>query len=112
MTGSAFSLSALFPKAGFEMVEGETVVGGMHAQPEHRFCAWCMSWVFTHPTIDGFINVRSTMFDDPEGFEPFMETVTAEKLSWVTTPAQHSFENFPAPEAFGPLIVAYAARNG
>ena len=53
-------------------------------------------------------NLRATMLDDPGWFEPFLETWTREKLPWASTPAQHSFEEFPPMEAFGDLIAEYA----
>lgn len=110
MSSSAYSLSALMPKSGFERLEGETVIGGLRGASTHHFCAWCMSWMFSEPAGMDFVNVRATMLDDPEGFEPFIETQTAEKLSWITTPAAHSFERFPPMEVFGALIQAYAER--
>lgn len=47
-----------------------------------------MSWMFTRFEEAGpFVNVRSTLFDDPAGLEAYMETMTAEKLPWASTPA-------------------------
>lgn len=110
MTGGPYSLSAAIPTPGFQVIQGAPVLGGMKGEARHHFCSSCMSWLFT--TADGmpFVNVRSTLLDDPEGFEPFIETQTAEKLSWTTTPAAHSFDRFPPMEAFGDLIQAYAVR--
>lgn len=109
MTASAFSLSALIPDAAFKVMQGEPVIGGLHGATRHFFCPHCMSWLFTRPEgVEGFVNVRTTMFDDPSDLEPFVETMTAEKLHWATTPATVSFERFPAPEEFGPLLQAYA----
>jgi len=112
MTASAWSLSAAIPAPGFEVTAGATVPGGMMGDLSHHFCPSCLSWLFTTAEAMPFVNVRTTMLDDPEGLEPFIETQTAEKLSWATTPAEHSFERFPPPEAFGGLIAAYAARWG
>lgn len=110
MSASAFSLTAIMPPTGLEIIAGETVIGGLHGELKHHFCGWCMSWVFTDPGV-GIINVRSTLLDDPEGFAPFIETMTSEKLSWAETPAAHSFEGFPPEAEFGPLMAAYAARQ-
>jgi len=110
MSASAFSVTAIMPPTGLEVIAGETVIGGLHGEQKHHFCGWCMSWVFTDPGM-GVINVRSTLLDDPEGFAPFIETMTAERLSWAVTPAAHSFEGFPAESDFGPLMAAYAARQ-
>lgn len=109
MSASAFSLTAAVPPDGFEVIAGETVIGGMHGELQHHFCAWCMSWMFTRAEMMPFVNVRPTMLDDPTWFVPFIETVTKEKLPWATTPAERSYEGFPPMEEFGELLSAYRA---
>lgn len=109
MSSSAFSLTAAVPQEGFEVIAGETVIGGMHGELQHHFCAWCMSWMFTRAEMMPFVNVRPTMLDDPSWFVPFIETVTKEKLPWATTPAERSYEGFPPMEEFGELLSAYRA---
>jgi hypothetical protein len=112
MTGSAFSLSIAVPQAGFAVTAGEPVVGGLHGEIGHFHCPHCLSWVFTRPPAAfGIVNVRATMLDDARGFTPFLETFTSEKLPWVTTPAVHSFERFPANEEYPQLIAAYVAAR-
>ncbi len=112
MTASAFSLSVLIPAPGFELVEGETVPGGLHGASHHEHCAWCKSWVFSRfDEMPDFVNVRTTMLDHPEAFPPFIETMVSEKLSWVVTPARHSYPGYPPEEAFGPLIGEYQAQE-
>jgi hypothetical protein len=112
MTSSAYSLSVAIPSEGFEVIKGEPVFGGLRNPPAHYFCPFCMSWMFTRPPgFDAFVNVRATMLDDATGFTPFMETFTREKLPWVTTPAVHSFDGFPAFEDYQGLIEAYAAKR-
>ena len=109
MTASAFSLSVLVPGSGFEVVEGETVRGGLHGSSHHEHCAWCMSWVFSRfDEMPDLVNVRTPMLDDPEAFPPFIDTMVSEKLSWVVTPARHAYPAFPPEDAFGPLIAEYA----
>lgn len=110
MTASAFSLSAAIPTSGFSVVQGETVIGGLHGASQHHFCAWCMSWLFTRPDgVDWFVNVRSTMLDEPAWWAtPFMETWAAEKLPWATTRALHTFERLPANDAYPALLAAFA----
>lgn len=113
MTAGPFSLSTMVPAAGFEVTQGETVMGGLHsADLRHHHCPHCLSWLFTK--IDGadfFVNVRSTMLDGaPEWQVPFMETFTDEKLPWVTTPAVRRFPKFPAMEDYESLMAEYAAR--
>ncbi|WP_109808657.1 GFA family protein [Sphingosinithalassobacter portus] len=113
MTASAFSLSVAVPPEGFEIIagEGDIVIGGLHDdQLQHQHCDWCKSWVFTRIPGAPFVNVRSTMLDDPAPWEPFIETQTAEKLAWVTTPARHRFERFPPMEDFAALIAEYQGR--
>ncbi|HTI66223.1 MAG TPA: GFA family protein [Caulobacteraceae bacterium] len=113
MSSSAFSLSAAIPSEGFAVTQGEPVIGGLHGAARHYFCPNCMSWMFTRPEgLDWFVNLRPTMLDDPSWFSPFVETWTAEKLPWATTPAVHSFAAFPPMDAYPGLIGEYAARAG
>ncbi len=110
MTAGPFSLSALFAEEAFEVTAGETVLGGLRTPDlQHNFCPSCLSWMFTRaPALGPMVNVRSPLFDDPEGLEPFIETQVAEKLAWATTPARHSFDRFPAPDDFPRLLAEYA----
>jgi hypothetical protein len=116
MTASAFSLSIAVQRDRFEITRGQEVVvkGGEQLDDEagHRHCSFCKSWLFTEvPERLGFVNVRTTMLDDTSGLEPFIETQTAEKLPWATTPAKHSFERFPPMDEYLSLIQAYATRG-
>lgn len=111
MTASAYSLSAAFPEAAFVITQGEPVIGGLHGpEARHHHCDHCKSWLFTR--WGDMVNLRATMLDDHGWFEPFLETWTREKLPWASTPAQHSFEEFPPMEAFGDLIAKYARHLG
>ncbi|MEX6506619.1 GFA family protein [Jiella sp. M17.18] len=113
MTGSAFSLSALYPAASFEVTEGEPVIGGLHGANRHFFCGWCMSWIFSRPDgMDDLVTIRATMFDDASWFVPFAETYTSEKLPWATTPARHSFEWFPPREDLPALAAEFGGLAG
>jgi hypothetical protein len=68
-----------------------------------------MSWLFTRPQgAEGIVAIRTMMLDDVSGLDPYIETMTREKLPWAVTPAVVSFEGFPAPEEFGPLMQAFA----
>lgn len=112
MSGSAYSLSAAIPTEGFAVIEGEPVVAGASAEAGHHFCPHCMTWMFTRPQgLDFFVNVRPTMLEDTSWYSPFIETYTSEKLAWATTPAEHSYEKFPAMEDFEPLLSSYAQRT-
>jgi len=111
MTASAFSLSAAIPSEGFEVIAGEPVIGGLHGDPTHYFCPHCMSWLFTRAAgMDWFVNIRTTMLDQPRWNRPFVETFTSEKVDWATTPAVHSFPQFPPFEAYRDLTAAYQAQ--
>jgi hypothetical protein len=110
MSASAFSLSIALPIDGLEVAQGETVIGGLHGEPaHHHFCDWCKSWMFTRIEQFGLINLRPTTLDDHRDFVPFIDTQTAEKLPWATTPARHSFERFPPMEEYAALIAEYRA---
>lgn len=110
MSASAFSLTVSLPAAGFEVVAGEPVIGGLHGPDSHHYhCPHCMSWMFTRAEgMDWFVNLRASVLDDRGWFVPFIETWMSEKLPWATTPAKHSFEAVPDLPAFEPLIRAFA----
>ncbi|MGN6376049.1 MAG: GFA family protein [Sphingomonas sp.] len=109
MTASAFSLSVAVPVDGFGLIAGETVIGGLHGpEAHHHHCDWCKSWLFTRIDAFGIVNVRATMLDEAGWFRPFIETYTSEALPWARTPATHSFDRFPDPEAYGPLIAEFS----
>ena len=40
-----------------------------------------------------------------------LNSVEMASLPWAVTPAVVSFEGFPAPEEFGPLMMAFAERR-
>ncbi len=109
MTGSAFSLTVTVPGSGFEVTEGEPVVGGPHGEARHHHCPHCLSWVFTRPpaAMGDFVNVRATMLDDTGWFVPFLESCTSEKLAWAQTPAVHSYEHFPPVDDYERLIADF-----
>lgn len=112
MSSSAFSLTAMFPAPAFRVVAGEPVKGGIRGpQLDHFFCPDCLTWMFTRIAgMDDLVNVRPTLFDEPAWSEPFIETVTAEKLAWSQTSARYSYEGFPPPEDYPQLLQAFADR--
>jgi hypothetical protein len=111
MTSSAYSLSAAIPADGFEVTQGEPVIGGLHGATRHFFCPYCMSWMFTRAEgLDWFVNIRATLLDDASWFVPFAETMTGEALPWAKTPAVHSFEGFPPLEAYQDLTTEFAQK--
>jgi hypothetical protein len=112
MSASVYSLTAMFPRDCFVVVEGEPVIGGLHGEHRHLFCAHCKNWVFTRPHgVDQFVNIRPTTFDEVSWFVPYIETYTSEKLPWATTPARHSFEQFPAMTEYAGLVAEFAKQT-
>ena len=110
MSASAFSLSVAIPAQGFAVVAGEPVIGGLYGPTKHYFCPYCMSWMFTRPEgMDWFVNVRSTMLDDPGKLAPFVETYVEDKLTFAETGAVHSYGKLPPLEAWEGLMKEYAA---
>jgi len=108
MSASAFSLSAAIATNAFEVVRGEPVIGGLR-DPElrHFFCPRCMSWMFTR-FLPEFVNVRVTLLNDVAWFAPFVETWTKTRLPWVTTPAVHSYAEFPPMEEYAKLTAEFS----
>ena len=108
MSASAFSLSVAIPTAGFVLVSGEPVIGGLrNPDLQHFFCPKCMSWMFTR-FLPEFVNVRVTMLDDVSWFEPFVETWTSTRLPWANTPAVHSYAEFPPMEEYAKLTAEFS----
>jgi hypothetical protein len=113
MTGGAFSLSSFYPADRFSVTEGSTVRGGMKTGPDHQFCPDCMSWMFTTASeIDGFVNVRSSLFVDATAHRPFVDMYLSEAIPGASAGAVHSFADFPAENDFPRLMAEYAAWDG
>ncbi|MCX2722173.1 GFA family protein [Roseibium salinum] len=110
MSSSAYSLSAIMPAPAFRVSEGTPEKGGLQGpRADHFFCPHCKTWMFTRiPGYDDIVNVRSTLLEDLGWSEPFIETMTAEKLPWAQTPAKHSFEGFPELDVLPKLIEEFA----
>ena len=108
MSSSAFSLTALVPVEGFEMIEGKPQVGALHGESQYLYCPHCLNWLYTAPAGMPFVNVRPIHFDVPQWRVPFVETCVSEKLPWATTPARYQFDRYPPPEQYGALMAEYA----
>ena len=112
LSASAYSLAAMFPAEGFS-VTGELVTGGLRTeQREHNFCAKCLNLIFTRiKGADTRVNLRVSVLDDLTWFEPFVELMTEEKLSWSSVPAVHSFAQVPETiEELEALMEDYSKR--
>lgn len=114
MTSSAFSTSIAVPEAGFAVIFGETVRGGLgEGEVHHHHCGHCLSWTHTSfPPGLGFVNVRATLLDDPSWHAPWLEVETASKLPWAETGAERSFAGSPPPEDYMGFIAEYRAARG
>jgi hypothetical protein len=108
LSASAFSLTAMFPAAAFEVIAGETQTGALHGTSKYAYCAHCLNWLYTAPPGAPFVNVRPALFDIPAWSTPFIESYVSEKLPWASTPARQSFEKFPAREQYTKLLADYA----
>ena len=112
MTASAFSLSEGYQGDAFRLTSGATAIGGTHGATRHYHCDHCKSWLYTEPDgVENFVNVRSTMFDEPRREPPFVETFTDEALPWARTGAEHSYRQLPAMEEWPVLIQQFAGRT-
>jgi hypothetical protein len=110
MTASAYSLSVAVPAAGFEVVCGDVVIGGLHGPSRHYHCAHCKSWLFTRPEgMDDMVNLRATMLEDRAWYAPYVEVHTDEGFAWAKTGATKSFGKLPAEAEWGPMIEAFHA---
>jgi hypothetical protein len=110
MTASAFSLSEGYSTDALRLLVGETVIGGVHGPSRHHHCEYCKSWLYTEPEgVDGFVNVRSTMFDQPRTEKPFVEVYVGEALPWAVIDAAKSYDALPAVDEWPGLIQQFAA---
>jgi hypothetical protein len=108
LTSGPYSLSLLIPETGFSVTQGEPVLGGLHAENQQLYCPDCKNWLFTRPAGLPFVNFRPAMLDDAGWVRPILETMTRERLAFAETGAEFSFEGFPAPDDFGPIVSAFA----
>lgn len=112
LTSSAYSLTAILPASGFEVVEGSTVRGGMHGEHEQLFCDHCKNWVYTRGAgYEEFVNFRPTLLEDNAWVRPFIDVAAATKLPGVKTGAAISFDGFPSMDDF-PDVAAQFAETG
>lgn len=113
MSASAFSLTISIPSEGFEVIEGETVSGGLRG-PEihHQHCDSCKSWLFTRiEGMDFLVNLRAPVLDEHGWVTPFLDTYASEKLPWAETGARHRFDTFPDPDSYPALMAEFAAST-
>jgi hypothetical protein len=102
----------MIPTEDFHILAGEPVIGALHGPSQYLYCPRCLNWLFTRPKgFDAFIMVRAMMFDEASDFSPFVETMTRDKLPWVTTPAVLSFSGFPSSNEFRDIVRAFAEHQ-
>jgi len=113
LTSGPYSLTLMLPGDGFEVLEGETELGGQHrAESQHHYCTRCKSWLYTTAAqLAGLVNFRPTMLEDPSWVWPYIESYVTEKLPGVVTGAKWSFDQFPAREQYAELMAGFA-REG
>jgi hypothetical protein len=112
MTASAFSLSEGYSADGFRLVSGETVIGGIRGPSRHHHCDYCKSWLYTEPEgVEGFVNVRSVMFDEPRREKPYVEVYVGEALPWAVIGAERQFDALPELEEWPNLIQEFPAQH-
>ncbi|MEM9501113.1 MAG: GFA family protein [Pseudomonadota bacterium] len=113
MTAGPYSLSALYPADRFQLIEGETVLGGLKGAARHHCCEDCLSWLFTLPAgLDGLVNVRTAMLERASEFPPFAEFYRAEGLPGVASGASRSFDMAPSADEFLRLSESYRDWDG
>jgi len=93
-TGSAFGMSAYFPKTEVTRLKGETLVYSFHHSAldhdqERHFCKNCGTTLFWYiSTLPELIGVAAGCFPDDSLGEPAMSSTHSKKVAWVQLPAQ------------------------
>jgi hypothetical protein len=87
----------MFPSDSFSCT-GDLIKGGLGSRgKDHYFCKSCLNFIYSRiGGAEDRINLRTSVLENPGSFEPFVEVMTDEKLSWATVPAKHSFAQAPA----------------
>lgn len=111
LTGSAYSVTGVYPKSGFAVTKGKTVIGALHGEVRHHYCDHCKSWLFTEPPGADVVNVRTTVLDEPPPTKPFVEIYTAEAFDWALLNAPHCYAEFPPPDDFPKLVAEFTAAS-
>lgn len=112
MTASAYSLTIMLPRTGLSVIEGETVIGGIHGPTRHHHCDHCKAWLFTYPEgADATTNLRASALDDHLWVVPFVEVLTREGYPWAKTGARYSYPDNPRDEPFEPILADFAATG-
>ena len=112
MSASAYSLGTLFPSSGFSCT-GELIRGGLGSGARtHYYCKACLGLIYTKiEGADDRITLRTSVLNEAELFEPFVELMTDEKMPWVNVPAAYSFKRFPTSvDELKALLEEYAKR--
>lgn len=110
MMASAFSLTAKVPAAGFKVVAGDPVLGGLQTGPAHYYCPHCKSCLFSKlPGQEDVVNVRMTLFEGLRSYPPFIEVYLSERLPWIQPSAPRQYERAPTPDELSGLLQDYAA---
>lgn len=92
-TGSAFGVSAYFPKKAVVGTEGQMTRYALHnphrkEDQERYFCNKCGTTLYWYSTTyPEFVGIAGGCFaDDPLGADPTMTASHAKKLAWVGLP--------------------------
>ncbi len=111
LTASAYSLTTMFPSAGFSCT-GEVIEGGLKSKGRtHYFCKSCLNFVYSQIDAVQRVNLRTSVLNEADLLAPFVELMTDEKMPWVDLPAVHSFAQYPkSAEELQALFDAYSER--
>jgi hypothetical protein len=92
-TGSAFGISAYFPKASIAARSGEMNVYAFHHasqnhDQERRFCSRCGTTLFWHvSTMPDLVGIAAGCFAEGALNEPTFSATHGKKEAWVTLPS-------------------------
>lgn len=86
----------MFPQESFSCT-GELIKGGLGSVgKDHYFCKSCLNFIYSQIGVASYrVNVRTPILDNAASFEPYVEVMSDEKMSWATVPAKHSYAQAP-----------------
>ena len=114
-TGSAFSMSIVFPATGLHLEEGEPVKTERILANGSKNCSYvcghCYSRLYTQRDGSPMINLRAGTLDDTSCIRPVAQIWTSSAQAWAVVKDDGILSYSEQPADFGPLIEAWKTAH-